>query len=58
VTLNPVVAAMFNLKYNDDFGLNEKPSQKLADMLEANLDDTQQEILEYNLNMFKKILRR
>jgi len=57
-TSNPVVAAMFNLKYNDDFGLNEKPSQKLADMLEANLDDTQQEILEYNLKMFKKILRR
>lgn len=57
-TSNPVVAAMFNLKYNDDFGLEEKPSQKLADMLEANLDDTQQEILDYNLKMFKKILRR
>lgn len=57
-TSNPVVASMFNLKYNDEWGLDEKPSQKLADMLEAKLDDTQQEILDYNLNMFKKILRR
>lgn len=57
-TSNPVVAAMFNLKYNDVWGLDEKPSQKLADMLEANLDDTQQEILQYNLQMFKSILGR
>jgi len=54
-TSNPVVAAMFNLKYNDTWGLDEKPSQKLADMLEANLDDTQLEVLNYNLSMFKKI---
>lgn len=57
-TSNPVVASMFNLKYNDDWGLDEKPSQKLADMLEANLDDDQMDILNYNLKMFKKILRR
>ena len=47
---------MFNLKYNDTWGLDEKPKQKLADMVEANLDDTQLEILYYNLNMFKKIV--
>lgn len=57
-TSNPVVASMFNLKYNDDWGLNEKPSTKLADMLEAELDDTQREILDYNIKMFKKILKR
>lgn len=57
-TSNPVVAAMFNLKYNDTWGLDEKPSQKLADMLEANLDDDQYDILQYNLKMFKKIIKR
>lgn len=57
-TSNPVVASMFNLKYNDDWGLDTKPSNKLADMLEANLNDDQQEILDYNLKMFKKIIRR
>jgi hypothetical protein len=55
-TSNPVVAAMFNLKYNDTWGLDEKPKQKLADMVEANLDDTQLEILYYNLSIFKKIV--
>jgi len=55
-TSNPVVASMFNLKYNGTWGLDTKPTQKLADMIEANLDDTQQEILEYNLSMFKKIV--
>ena len=57
-TSNPIVAAMFNLKYNDVWGLDEKPSKKLAEMLEATLDDTQHEILQYNLDMFKKILKR
>jgi len=57
-TSNPVVAAMFDLKYNDDWGLDTKPSNKLADMLEATLNDDQQEILDYNLKMFKKILGR
>jgi len=57
-TSNPVVASIFNLKYNDTWGLDEKPSQKLADMLEAKLDDDQLELLEYNTTMFKKILKR
>lgn len=57
-TSNPIVASMFNLKYNDVWGLDTKPSQKLADMLDAKLDDTQLEIMQYNVDMFKKILRR
>lgn len=57
-TSNPIVASIFNLKYNDDWGLDEKPSQKLADMLDAELSDDQYELLDYNLKMFKKILKR
>ena len=52
------LAAMFNLKYNSTWGLDHKPSQKLADLIEAQLDDTQLELMEYNVNTFKKILNR
>jgi hypothetical protein len=55
-TSNPVVAAMFNLKYNSTWGLDEKPTQKLADLIEGTLDDTQLEILDYNLKTFKTIV--
>jgi len=57
-TSNPIVAAIEGLRYNDEFGLNTKPKTKLADLIEAKLDDTQREDLQYNVNMFKKILGR
>lgn len=57
-TSNPVVAAMHGLQYNDDHGLDEKPSALLADMVEHNITDDQMELVKYNTQMFKKILRR
>ena len=58
-TSNPVVAAIKGLKYNDDQGLYNKPKTKLADLIDYNnFDDKSLRLLEYNTNMFKKILRR
>ena len=49
---------MHGLQYNDDHGLDEKPSALLADMIEHNITDDQMELVKYNTQMFKKILRR
>lgn len=57
-TSNPIVAAMHDLKYNDDAGLDTKPSALLADMIEHDVTDDEQELIDYNTSMFKKILRR
>ncbi len=57
-TSNPVVAAIKGIRYNDEFGLGEKPSTKLADLIDYEMNDSQVEILNYNVKMFKKILRR
>ncbi|NBW56595.1 hypothetical protein EBR43_02185 [bacterium] len=57
-TSNPVVAAMHNLKYDADYGLYEKPNSKLADMMEHQFTTDQIDILNYNLKMFRKIIRR
>jgi hypothetical protein len=57
-TSNPVVAAMHDLKYNDEYGLDEKPSTLLADMIEHDITDDEHELVMYNTSMFKKILRR
>jgi len=57
-TSNPVIAAMHNLKYNDEYALNIKPSTLLADMIDHKVTDDEQELIDYNTKMFKKILRR
>ena len=57
-TSNPVVAAIHGLYYNDDFGLNEKPSTLLADLIDHEMSNSQMETLKYNVKMFKKIIRR
>ncbi len=57
-TSNPVVAAMHNLKYDDERGLKDKPSTLLADMIDHQITDDEQELVDYNTSMFKKILRR
>lgn len=57
-TSNPVVAAIHNLRYNDDRGLYMKPKTKLADLIDHEFTPEQLKLLEYNTNMFKKILRR
>ena len=57
-TSNPVVAAIHGLKYDADYGLDNKPSTKLADLIEHNFTPDQLELVKYNTTMFKKIIRR
>jgi hypothetical protein len=57
-TSNPIIAAMHNLRYNDEFGLTHKPKTLLADMIDHNITKKELENIEYNTKMFKKILRR
>jgi len=57
-TSNPIVAAIHGLKYDADYGLQSKPSTKLADLIEHKFTDDQLELVKYNTTMFKKIIRR
>ena len=57
-TSNPVVAGIKGLRYDCDFGLSTKPSIKLADLIDTSLDDEQIELIKYNVDQFKKIIRR
>ena len=57
-TSNPVVAGIKELRYTSDLGLNEKPSIKLADLIDHEVTDTEWENIEYNVNNFKKIINR
>jgi len=57
-TSNPIVAAIHGLKYDADYGLSNKPSTKLADLITHNFTEDQLELVKYNTNMFKKIIRR
>jgi hypothetical protein len=52
------VAAIHGLKYDADYGLNTKPHTKLADLIEYKFNEDGLALLEYNTNMFKKIIRR
>ncbi len=57
-TSNPIVTAIHGYKYDADYGLQIKPNVKLADLIDYNLTQDQLDILDYNVNMFKKIIRR
>ena len=57
-TSNPIVAAIHGLKYDADYGLDTKPSTKLADLISHKFTDEQLELVKYNTEMFKKIIRR
>lgn len=57
-TSNPIVAAIHGLKYDADYGLDIKPSAKLADLITHEFNDEQLELIKYNTTMFKKIIRR
>ena len=56
-TSNPVVAGIKELRYNSDLGLNDKPSIKLADLIDHEVTDDQMEIIDYNVCKFKDIVR-
>ena len=57
-TSNPVVAALHNLRYNGDLGLQTKPSTKLADLIDSDVSDEQMDLVDYNVRAFKEILGR
>ena len=57
-TSNPVVAGIKGIRYNGDLGLQDKPSQKLADLIEHKVDDKEIIDIVYNAYMFKKIINR
>ena len=46
------------MKYDADYGLTTKPHTKLADLIEYEFNEDGLALLEYNTNMFKKIIRR
>lgn len=55
-TSNPVVAGLLGYRYNDDLGLDHKPSTLLADLINAKPTEDQIEDIKYNTSMFKKII--
>ena len=57
-TSNPIVAAIHGLKYDADYGLQSKPTTKLADLITHEFTHDQFDLVTYNTNMFKKIIRR
>ncbi|NBP59197.1 hypothetical protein EBU71_22120, partial [bacterium] len=57
-TSNPIVCAIFGLKYDADYGLSNKPTVKLADLISHKFTDDQLDLVRYNTSMFKKIIRR
>jgi hypothetical protein len=57
-TSNPVVAGIKDMKYNGDLGLQDKPSVKLADLIDHEVTEDAKEAIFYNIAQFKKILKR
>lgn len=57
-TSNPIVAALHGLEYDADYGLPTKPSTKLADLIDHQVTKDEQDMIDYNVAMFKRIIRR
>lgn len=57
-TSNPIVAGIKGMRYSGDLGLNDKPSVKLADLINHEVTSDEKENIIYNINQFKNILRR
>jgi hypothetical protein len=53
-----VVAGLLGHRYMANQGLNHKPSQMLADMIAAKVDEDQLEDIYFNTSEFKKIIGR
>ena len=56
-TSNPVVCALHNIKYDEKFGNTSKPSTKLCDLLHADVTEEQEKILDFNIQVFKNIIK-
>ena len=57
-TSNPIVAGIKGIKYSGDLGLKDKPSVKLADLIDTKITSDQWELIQYNVSQYKKILCR
>lgn len=57
-TSNPVVAGIKGLKYVGNLGLAEKPSIKLADLIDHKVSEEEYNNIMHNIYYFKKILRQ
>jgi len=57
-TSNPIVAAIHDIRYDADYGLQAKPKTKLADLIDHVFTKEQLNLVKYNTDMFKKIIRR
>lgn len=57
-TSNPVVAGIKGIRYNVEFGLKEKPTVLLADLINHDVNNSEWVDIQYNLDHFKKIIGR
>ena len=55
-TSNPVVAGMLGITYSGEFGLQTKPSIKLAEMIDREITEYEYNTIKYNVSTFKKIV--
>lgn len=55
-TSNPIVAGILGYTYSGSFGLQNKPSIKLADLIEHKVTPIEYDRIKYNVSQFKKIL--
>lgn len=57
-TSNPVVAGIKQMSYDGIYGLSEKPSIKLCDLIDYKVSARDEEIVRYNTRAFKRIIGR
>lgn len=57
-TSNPVVAGILNKRYIKGYGLTDKPSVMLADLIDHEVTQDQAEDIEYNTREFKQLIGR
>jgi len=55
-TSNPIVAGILGYTYSGTFGLQNKPSIKLADLIEHKVTDIEYNRIEYNVKQFRKMV--
>lgn len=54
-TSNPIIAGILELKYEND-GIYHKPSVKINDLIETNLNENQEKVIKYNVDRFRKMI--
>lgn len=55
-TSNPVVAGIKRIRYNDDNGLEDKPSEKLFTLINSTITQEQEADINHNIFWFRKIV--